>query len=129
MRQGYIDPVVSNENTISTGPPGGGGASTLDVLAGGGPASFASPLASSSSLSLDETVRFAPLPPRLPLAAVGAFAGAGSIVGMCGWDGCVKVTLLGRLHAQVLSAISYHGMEGGKSVNRTSAMLFMQGRQ
>ncbi len=25
VRQGYIEPVVSKENTISTGPPGGGG--------------------------------------------------------------------------------------------------------
>ena len=78
MRQGYIDPVVSKENTISTGPPGGGGASTLDFLAGEGPASFG--LAASSSLSLDEAERLAPLPPPLPLAAAaGAFDGAGSI--------------------------------------------------
>lgn len=33
MRQGYIDPVVSKENTISTGPPGGGGAAFLDGVA------------------------------------------------------------------------------------------------
>lgn len=25
VRQGYMEPVVSKENTISTGPPGGGG--------------------------------------------------------------------------------------------------------
>ena len=86
MRQGYIDPVVSKENTISTGPPGGGEASTLDFLAEEGPASFASAsflleafgLASSLSLSLDGAERLAPLPPPLPLAAVGAFTGAGS---------------------------------------------------
>ena len=80
MRHGYIDPVVSKENTISTGPPGGGGASTLDFLARDGPASFASPflleafgLASSSSLSLAGAERLVPLPPPLPLAAAGAF--------------------------------------------------------
>jgi len=32
-----MEPVVSNENTISTGPPGGGGASTLAFLAVEGP--------------------------------------------------------------------------------------------
>ena len=42
MRQGYIDPVVSNENTISIGPPGGGGPDTLAFLAAGGPESVAS---------------------------------------------------------------------------------------
>ena len=89
MRQGYIDPVVSKENTISTGPPGGGGASTLDFLAGESPSSFASSfllgafgVASSSSLSLDGAERLAPFPPPLPLAAAGAFAGAGSIMGV-----------------------------------------------
>ena len=78
MRQGYIDPVVSKENTISTGPPGGGGASTLDFLAGEGPASFASSFASSSSLSLDGAERLEPLPLPLPFPAAGLFAGADS---------------------------------------------------
>ena len=32
-----MEPVVSNENTISTGPPGGVGASTLAFLAVEGP--------------------------------------------------------------------------------------------
>lgn len=97
MRQGYIDPVVSKEKTISTGPPGGGGASTLDFLDGEGSASFASSfllgafgVASSLSLPLDGADRLAPLPPPLPLAAAGAFAGADSVmgasVGVCGVD-------------------------------------------
>lgn len=36
MRQGYIDPVVSKENTISTGPPGGGAPSVLAFFGAGG---------------------------------------------------------------------------------------------
>ena len=32
-----MEPVVSNEKTISIGPPGGGGASTLDFLVTEGP--------------------------------------------------------------------------------------------
>ena len=32
-----MEPVVSNEKTISIGPPGGGGAPTLDFLAAEGP--------------------------------------------------------------------------------------------
>ncbi len=43
-RHGYIDPVVSKEKTISTGPPGGGGASLLGFFAGEGSSSlFLSP--------------------------------------------------------------------------------------
>lgn len=32
-----MEPVVSNEKTISIGPPGGGGASTFDFLVAEGP--------------------------------------------------------------------------------------------
>ena len=77
MRHGSIDPVVSNENTSSTGPPGGGGASNLGCLAANGPASFVSSL----SVSLDGAERFAPpvaRPPPLPLTAGRILAEVGT---------------------------------------------------
>ena len=75
MRQGYIDPVVSKEKTISTGPPGGTGASNLAFLEAVGSGSFLGEgfgLASSSfSVVLDGAERFVPFPADaapLPLA-------------------------------------------------------------
>ena len=55
MRQGYIELVVSKEKTISTGPPGGTGASNLAFLEAEGSGSFSGEgfgLAPSSSFSV-----------------------------------------------------------------------------
>ena len=86
-----MDPVVSKEKTISTGPPGGAGTSTLAFLAAEGSASFlpdAFGFGVSSSLSeaLDGAERFVPplaAPAPLPLAAGVALEVAGSKFDIC----------------------------------------------
>ena len=60
VRQGYMDPVVSKENTISTGPPGGGGPAFLE-----GVVSVAVSISSSGSVFAEER-----LDPLFPFAGV-----------------------------------------------------------